>query len=245
MAWPLAELHVPTLVVKANAKLPNAGLFGPGHGGFPFHGLSAILENSSLSAITPQNVSGRRRPAVWQTRSMKPLPHCKTGRTVDEKAASPTRGKCLFPASRSSLFTASDKRRLRSPVSCILRSNGLNHHEGAKGSFARRHFRLLRACGCVIKCSMTKTARIDRRTALRVSVVLQPGRSPCSSSWSAWAQSELLKSAFSHPQVSGTLERLGPTRPERIAGPGAPWKPVLHIYDTRKERIYESGFAST
>jgi hypothetical protein len=81
---------------------------------------------------TPQNVSARRRPAVWQTRSMKPPPRCKTCRTVDEKAASPTRGKCLSPASRSSLFTASDKKRLRSPVSCILRSNGLNHHEGAK-----------------------------------------------------------------------------------------------------------------
>ena len=42
------------------------------------------------------------------------------------KAASPTRGKCLSPASRSSLFTASDKKRLRSPVSYILRNNGLN-----------------------------------------------------------------------------------------------------------------------
>ena len=72
---------------------------------------------------------------------MKPPPRCKTCRTVDEKVADPTRGKCLSPASRSSLFTASDKRRLRSPVSCILRSNGLNHHEGAKGSFARRRFR--------------------------------------------------------------------------------------------------------
>src|ERR1700730_15672547 len=61
--------------------------------------------------------------------------------TVDEKVAGPTRGKCLSPASRSSLFTASDKSRLRPPVSCILRSNGLNHHEGAKGSFARRRFR--------------------------------------------------------------------------------------------------------
>ena len=30
------------------------------------------------------------------------------------------------------IFTASDKKRLRSPVSCILRSNGLNHREGAK-----------------------------------------------------------------------------------------------------------------
>src|SRR5271166_253712 len=85
-----------------------------------------------ISAITPQNVSARRRPAVWQTRSMKPPPRCKTCRTVDEKAASPTRGKCLSPAPRSSLFTASDKKRLRSPVSCILRSNGLNHHEGSK-----------------------------------------------------------------------------------------------------------------
>ena len=92
-----------------------------------------------------QNVSARRRPAVWQTRSMKPPPRCKTCRTVDEKAASPTRGKSLSPASRSSLFTASDKRRLRSPVSCILRSNGLNHHEGAKGSFARRRLRPFRA----------------------------------------------------------------------------------------------------
>src|SRR5208337_3451933 len=80
-----------------------------------------------------------------QTRSMKPPPRCKTCRTVDEKAASPTRGKCLSPASRSSLFTASDKRRLRSPVSCILRSNGLNHHECAKGSFARRRLRPFRA----------------------------------------------------------------------------------------------------
>jgi hypothetical protein len=85
---------------------------------------------------TPQNVSARRRPAVWQTRSMKPPPRCKTCRTVDEKAASPTRGKCLSPASRSSLFTASDKKRLRSPVSCTLRSNGPNRHVAKTIRFA-------------------------------------------------------------------------------------------------------------
>jgi ParE toxin of type II toxin-antitoxin system, parDE len=48
------------------------------------------------------------------------------------KGRKPNTRKCLSPASPSPLFTGWDKKRSRSPVSCILRSNGLNHHEGAK-----------------------------------------------------------------------------------------------------------------
>jgi len=126
-----------------------------------------------ISAITPQNVSARRRPDVWQTRSMKPPPRCKTCRTVDEKAASPTRGKCLSPASRSSLFTASDKERLRSPVSCILRSNGLNHKRAQRILCATSPSDLL--ISCFPRRSKVSKKKIPFSNTIKCIIAFKPG----------------------------------------------------------------------
>ena len=72
-------------------------------------------------------VAHRVADAIFETAaSLQDMPN--RGR----KGRKPNTREMLISGSRSSLFTASDEMRLRSPGSCILRSNGLNHHEGAK-----------------------------------------------------------------------------------------------------------------